>query len=317
MGTQTQYLVTGGAGFIGSHLVQALVDTGVTVRVLDNLSTGKRENLPEIPDKIEFIEADLTDFDSVERAMEGISVVFHQAALASVPRSIHDPQASNHANVTGTVNVLTAAKNAGVRRVVYASSSSVYGDTPTLPKMETMPPRPLSPYAVSKLAGEYYCQVFASVYDLETVSLRYFNVFGPKQDPHSQYSAVIPKFIAMYLRGETPTIDGDGEQSRGFAYIDNVVQANLLAAQADGASGGVFNISVDTRISLNDLDARLRDIIGVGESVKPLYGPPRAGDIKHSYADISKASEQLGYKVVVPTDEGLQRTVEWYRQRML
>ncbi|MBU1050524.1 SDR family oxidoreductase, partial [Candidatus Bipolaricaulota bacterium] len=294
MGTKTQYLVTGGAGFIGSHLVQALVESGQTVRVLDNLSTGKRENLSGLDDKLEFIEGDMTDFRSVEQAMQGISVVFHQAALPSVPRSIEDPLGSHHANATGTLNVLTAAKAAGVRRVIYASSSSAYGDTPVLPKVETMAPMPLSPYAVSKLAGEYYCQVFSHVYNLETVALRYFNVFGPKQDPHSQYSAVIPKFIGMYLRGQSPTIDGDGEQTRGFAYVDNVVQANLLAAKAQGVSGNVFNISVDTRISLNTLDAKLREYVGVSDSVKPTYGPSRAGDIKHSYADISKAITLLG-----------------------
>lgn len=309
-------LVTGGAGFIGSHLCDALVKSGDRVRVIDNLSTGRMANLQGLENQIEFINADIRDPEAVSRAVEDVDIIFHQAALPSVPRSISNPLASHDVNATGTLSVLHAASEANVRRLVYASSSSVYGDTPVLPKVETMAPMPLSPYAVSKLAGEYYCQVFAHVYGLETVALRYFNVFGPKQDPNSQYSAVIPKFSAMYLKGEVPTIDGDGEQTRGFAYIDNVVQANLLAAKAKDVSGNVFNVSVDTRISLNELDARLREIIGVGDVVKPRHGPSRAGDIKHSYADISKASDLLGYKVVVPTDEGLRRTVAWYKQRM-
>ena len=282
--------------------------------MLDNLSTGKRENLADLASAIDFVQGDITDFRTVQSAMDGVSVVFHQAALASVPRSIANPIASNHANATGTLHVLTAARDAGAGRVVYASSSSPYGDTPTLPKVETIPPLPKSPYAVSKLAGEYYCRVFSDVYGLETVSLRYFNVFGPYQDPKSQYSAVIPKFIRAYLEGTAPTIDGDGEQTRGFTYIDNVVSANLLAAEAEGVTGEVFNVSVDTRMSLNELDARIRHFTGVGDRLMPTHGPDRAGDVKHSYADITKAVRALGYRVLVPTEEGLRRTVDWYRQ---
>jgi len=314
MTTNERYLVTGGAGFIGSNLVEALVSASHPVRVIDNLSTGRIENLGDLMSGIEFIEADLTDPEAARAAAADIDVVFHQAALPSVPRSVADPVASNHANVNATLNLLVAARDAGVRRLVFASSSSVYGDTPTLPKIETMTPSPLSPYAVAKLASEYYCQVFASLYGLETVSLRYFNVFGPRQNPDSQYSAVIPKFIKRYLESNPPTIDGDGEQTRAFAYIDNVVHANLRAAVAEGVSGEIFNISVDTRMSLNALDETLRRLIEAAPGVQPTYGPPRAGDIKHSFADISKANRMLGYTPSVSTEEGLRRTVEWYRK---
>jgi len=311
--TNARYLVTGGAGFIGSNLVEALVAEGNPVRVIDNLSTGRIENLQALLPEIEFMEADLTNPEAASAAVAGVDVVLHQAALPSVPRSVADPVASNHANVNATLNLLVAARDAGVRRFVYASSSSVYGDTPTLPKTETMTPSPLSPYAVAKLASEYYCQVFAELYGLETVSLRYFNVFGPRQNPDSQYSAVIPKFIKRYLENDPPTIDGDGEQTRAFAYIDNVVHANLRAAVAEGVSGEICNISVDSRMSLNALDETLRQLIAVPQDVKPSYGPPRAGDIKHSFADISKAKRLLGYAPPVSTAEGLRRTVEWYR----
>ncbi len=316
MGTHGLCLVTGGAGFIGSNLVVALLERGHRVRVVDNLVTGRLSNLEGLLSGVEFVQADLADESAAKRVMEGVAIVWHQAALPSVPRSIADPLISNRANVTATLNVLTAARDAGVRRVIYASSSSAYGNTPVLPKVETMTPAPLSPYAVSKLTGEYYCRAFSHVYGITTVSLRYFNVFGPRQDPNSQYSAVIPKFISSYLRGEAPTIDGDGEQSRGFTYIDNVVSANLLAAEAEGISGEVLNISVDSQMSLNAMDAKLREFTGVGSSILPNHGPDRPGDIKHSYADIEKAEKLLGYKVLVSTEEGLRKTVEWYRQRM-
>jgi UDP-glucose 4-epimerase len=310
-----RYLVTGGAGFIGSHLAERLVDTGYDVRVIDNLTTGNRENLKSVLSDIEFIEGDLCDLAVARRVMEGIAVVFHQAALPSVPRSVNDPLATNAANVVGTLNVLVAARDAGVRRVIYASSSSIYGDSPDLPKRETMPPAPKSPYAVSKLAGEFYCRVFHDVYGLETVSLRYFNVFGPRQDPTSQYGAAIPRFIAAYLAGDAPTIFGDGEQTRGFTYVENVVDANLRAAEADGVGGEVFNIASDEQMSINALDKCLRKMLSVPSNLCPHYVPPRAGDVRHSWADISKARQRLGYRVEIDTEEGLRRTVEWFNRQ--
>ena len=305
------YLVTGGAGFIGSHLVEELVKQGQRVRVIDNLSTGKRENIEPFLEKIEFIEGDIRDLGLVRKAMDGVDYVLHQAAVPSVPRSVKDPLTTNAANVDGTLNILIAARDADVNRVVYASSSSVYGDTPTLPKQEGMKPQPRSPYAVSKLAGELYCQAFYHVYGLEAVALRYFNVFGPRQDPESQYAAVVPKFITALLRGDPPMIFGDGKQSRDFTYVDNVVAANLLAAKASGVAGEVFNIACGERITINELARMLTEIIGV--NIEPEYTPPRPGDVLHSLADISKAQKLLGYKIKVDFERGLQKTVEWYR----
>ena len=304
------YLVTGGAGFIGSHIAERLVERGDSVVVLDNLSTGKVENLAGCRDRITFIEGDLRDLDIVKSACRGVDYVLHQGALASVPRSIADPIASNEVNLNGTLNVLAAAREARVRRVVYAASSSVYGDTPTLPKQEDMPADPLSPYAVSKYAGELYCQAFVRLYGIETVVLRYFNVFGPRQDPTSQYAAVIPLFISALQRGEAPRVFGDGEQSRDFTYVANVVEANLLACQAPDASGRVINIACGERITINDLIRALQQLLKV--DTDPVYDQPRPGDVKHSVADITRARELLGYETVVAFEEGLRRTAEWF-----
>lgn len=308
------YLVTGGAGFIGSHIVDELVRLGESVRVLDNLSTGKRENLGNIIERIEFIEGDICDLETVRTAVRGVDYVLHQAALPSVPRSIVDPMTSHDVNATGTLNVLIAARDSQVRRVVYASSSSVYGNNPTLPKHEEMPTNPLSPYAVSKLAGENYCRVFYQVYGLPTVVLRYFNVFGPRQDPTSQYSAVIPKFITMLLRGEQPTIYGDGTQSRDFTFVTNVVYANLLACECKEANGQVFNIACGQRYTLLDLCDRLNQLTGA--TIAPRFSAQRRGDIIHSLADIGRARTILGYEPLVDWHTGLARTVDWYRQSM-
>jgi len=304
------YLVTGGAGFIGSNIVHELVARGEGVRVLDNFSTGRRENLAGVLNDIELIEGDLRDPSACRRAVAGVEYVLHQGAIPSVQRSVDDPSISNDANVSGTLNLLIAARDAGVRRVVYASSSSVYGDSPTLPKHEDMTPRPRSPYAVSKLAAEYYCQVFTEVYGLETVSLRYFNVFGPRQDPTSQYSAVIPLFVQAMLAGEPPVVYGDGLQSRDFTYVSNNVEANLLAATAPGVAGRVFNIACGKRYTLLDLIAMLNDILGT--HIDPVFAPPRPGDVKHSLADIRLAQEQMSYTVDVNFETGLERTVTWY-----
>ncbi len=305
------YLVTGGAGFIGSHLVEELVKQGEDVRVLDNLSTGKKKNIEPFLSKIEFVEGDIRELELVKKAMDGVDYVLHQAAVPSVPRSVKDPLTSNSANVEGTLNVLIAARDAGVKRVVYASSSSVYGDTPVLPKHEEMKQAPRSPYAVSKLAGELYCQAFYHVYGLETVALRYFNVFGPWQDPESQYAAVVPKFITALLHSEPPMIFGDGEQSRDFTYIENVVEANLLAAKAPGVAAEVCNIACGERITINELARMLAEIIGV--NIEPEHTPPRSGDVRDSLADISKAKRLLGYEGAVAVREGLEQTVEWYK----
>ena len=310
------YLVTGGAGFIGSHLVERLVQVDQRVRVIDNLSTGKKENLEPFFSEIEFIEGDVRDLELLREAMDGVDYVLHQAAIPSVPRSVKDPLTTNSANVDGTLNVLVAARDAGVKRVVYASSSSVYGDSLKLPKQETMTPEPRSPYAVSKLAGELYCQVFHHVYGLETACLRYFNIFGPRQDPNSQYSGVVAKFITSLLEGKQVTIFGDGEQSRDFTYVENVVEANLLAVKADGVSGGVFNIACGERLSVNELARLLAEIVGADPQLEPLYAAPRPGDVLHSQADILKAKELLGYEVEVGTREGLERTVEWYKLKL-
>jgi UDP-glucose 4-epimerase len=307
------YLITGVAGFIGSSIARALLNGGEQVRGIDNFSTGKRENIAEILPRIDFREADLLDATAMKDACRGVECVFHQAAIPSVPKSVLDPLGSNQVNVDGTVNILIAARDAKVRRVVYAASSSAYGDTPTLPKHEEMAPNPISPYAVAKLASEYYMTSFYRCYGLETVSLRYFNIFGPRQDPASPYSGVLAKFITLMLRGEQPTIFGDGSQSRDFTYIDNAVDANLLAskAPADKAAGRVFNVATGTRADLNETFALLKKLTGYSGGVK--YAPAREGDIQHSLADIARAKAQLGYAPKVQFDEGLLRTVEWYR----
>lgn len=304
------YLVTGGAGFVGSHIVDELVQREHHVRVLDNFSTGKRENIASVIERIELIEGDIRNLDTVRSAVQGVDYVLHEAALPSVPRSIADPLASHEVNATGTLNVLIAARDASVRRVVYASSSSVYGNSPTLPKHEGMPTNPLSPYAVAKLAGEEYCRAFFQVYDLPTVALRYFNVFGPRQDTTSQYSAVIPRFIVAMLQGESPTIYGDGQQSRDFTYVANVVQANLLACQEDSTPGQVFNAALGGRISLLGLVASLNKVLGV--AIEPQFQAARAGDVIHSQANVSKFRQTTGFAEVVGLEEGLKRTVEWY-----
>jgi len=309
------YLITGIGGFIGSSLARALLARGEQVRGVDNFSTGKRENIAEILDRIDFREADILDLDAMHNACAEVDYVLHQAAIPSVPKSVLDPLGSNRANVDGTVNVLVAARDAKVKRVVYAASSSAYGDTPTLPKHEAMRPDPISPYAVAKLASEHYMVSFYRCYQLETVSLRYFNIFGPRQDPSSPYSGVLAKFITAMLHGQQPTIFGDGEQSRDFTYIDNAVAANLLAcrAPANQAAGQVFNVATARRITLNETFKLLQALTCY--SGPPAYGPEREGDIKHSLADISKAEAGLGYKPTVDFEAGLRRTVEWYRAK--
>ena len=304
------YLVIGGAGFIGSHLVRHLLERGHAVRVLDNISTGKRENLPDKSAGFTFVDGDIRDRCLLNQVMDGVDYVLHQAALPSVPRSVTDPWTTNEVNVLGTLNVFLAARDAGVRRIVYAASSSAYGDTPVLPKVETMIPMPKSPYAVSKLVGELYGRVFTDVYGLEVVGLRYFNVFGPRQDPNSQYSAVIPRFIAAMMRNESPRIFGDGEQSRDFTYVANVVAANLLACEAPGAAGKVFNIACGARITLNELVGLLNKVLG--KEIKPAYATPRPGDVLHSLADISAAREVLAYSPKIGIEEGLRLTMDWF-----
>jgi nucleoside-diphosphate-sugar epimerase len=308
------YLITGIGGFIGSSLARAVLDRGGKVRGVDNFSTGKRENIREILDQIEFREADILDLAAMRSACAGVDFVFHEAAIPSVPKSVQDPLGSNQANIDGTVNVLIAARDAKVKRIIYAASSSAYGDTPTLPKHEEMKPDPISPYAVAKLASELYMTSFYRCYGLETVSLRYFNIFGPRQDPSSPYSGVLAKFITLMLRGEQPTIFGDGEQSRDFTYIDNAVAANLLACEApsEEVAGKVFNVATGRRASLNETFQLLQKLTGYSGRVK--YGPERGGDIKHSLADISRGEAALGYKPKVDFEEGLRRTVDWYRE---
>jgi UDP-N-acetylglucosamine/UDP-N-acetyl-alpha-D-glucosaminouronate 4-epimerase len=305
-------LVTGGAGFVGSHIASALLAEGARVRVLDDLTTGHRENIEEIGGDVDFIEGSVADEALLGKALEGVELVFHEAAIPSVPRSVKVPQQTHVASVDGTFSLLLAARDQKVRRVVYAASSSAYGDQPTLPKSEQMSPDPLSPYAVAKLVGEYYCRVFTRVYGLETVSLRYFNVFGPRQDPGSQYSGVVSRFISSLLSGERPVIYGDGEQSRDFTYIDNVVGANLKAAEASGASGKVINVANGERITLNQLLAELKDLTGKHD-VEAEYLEPRVGDVRHSLADNSMARELLGYESKVGLREGLQRTIDWWK----
>jgi len=304
------YLVTGGAGFIGSHLAEELVRRGQRVRVVDSLITGKRQNLAHIPG-VEFLEGDLADLAVAKRAVEGIDFVLHQAAIPSVPRSVQDPITSNTANIDASLNVLVASRDARVTRVVYAGSSSAYGDAPTLPKMETMPTAPLSPYALQKLVAEQYCQMFTRLYGLETVTTRYFNVFGPRQDPSSPYSGVISLFISALCEGRRPTIYGDGGHTRDFTYVANVVDGVLRACEAKGASGEVINVATGGRISLNQLFQTIRDLVGA--RVDPIYVDPRPGDVRDSQADIEKARRLLGYEPAVSFDEGLKKTVEWYR----
>ena len=304
------YLVTGGAGFIGSHLSEELVRRGHTVRVADSLVTGKRRNLEHIAN-VDFREGDLADLPFAQSVVQGCDYVLHQAAIPSVPRSVKDPITSNRANVDATLNVLVAARDAGVKRLVFAGSSSAYGDTPTLPKHEEMGTNPLSPYALQKVIGEQYLQMFTKLYGLETVSIRYFNVFGPRQDPTSPYSGVISVFATALLENRSPTIYGDGGQTRDFTYVANVVDGVLRACEAPGASGHVINVATGGRISLNDLFKEMRTI--VGGTVEPTYSDPRAGDVRDSQADISKAKHVLGYEPSVSFEEGLKRTIEWYR----
>jgi nucleoside-diphosphate-sugar epimerase len=309
------YLVTGGAGFIGSHIVDELLRRGEQVRVLDNLATGKQENLSHCLDRIEFIKADIRDLETCRRACDRIDFVLHQAALGSVPRSLEDPLTSHEVNVTGTVKMLIAARDAKVKRFIYAASSSTYGDHPGLPKVEGRIGNPLSPYAVSKYADELYAQVFGRCYGMETIGLRYFNVFGPRQDPFSQYAAVIPLFVSALLRDNAPTINGDGEQTRDFTFVANAVEANLLACSAPAAAvGEVFNVACHDQVSLNQLYARLQSLLGT--DIEANYGPPRPGDVRHSRADISKARQLLGYRGAIKFDEGLKRSIEWYKRNL-
>jgi nucleoside-diphosphate-sugar epimerase len=306
----SHYLVTGGAGFIGSHLAEELTRRGHTVRVADSLITGKRANLDHVKG-VEFLEGDLADLPFAHRAVKGVDYVLHQAAIPSVPRSVQDPVTSNRANVDATLNVLVAARDAGVRRLVFAGSSSAYGNTPTLPKREDMPSNPLSPYALQKVVGEQYLQMFTRLYGLETVSIRYFNVFGPRQDPTSPYSGVISVFATALLENRAPVIYGNGEQTRDFTYVANVVDGVLRACEAQGASGEVINVATGGRISLNELYRTMRDV--VGGTLEPTYGEPRSGDVRDSQADISKAHRLLGYQPIVSFQDGLKRTIEWYR----
>jgi len=309
-----KFLVTGGAGFIGSNLCKRLVAEGCFVRVVDNFLTGKRSNLAPILDKIELIEADMGDPEVARSAMQGIDVVLHEGALPSVPRSVDEPDLTHRHCVDATFTLLMAARDAHVKRFVYAASSSAYGDTPTLPKVETMRPEPLSPYAVGKLVGEYYLSVFAKVYGLETISLRYFNVFGPGQDPASQYAAAIPAFVTAILKNRPPTVYGDGEQSRDFTYIDNVVHANLLAARARKTNGEVINVACGEAVTVNAILGQINRLLG--RNVKPIYAPARAGDVRHSLADITAARMLIGFKPVVPFQEGLERSIDWYRRNL-
>lgn len=305
-------LVTGGAGFIGSHLTDALLAAGWSVRVLDDFSSGREENLRHLADRIEVVRGDFAEPEIVARAMRGVEVVFHQGAVPSVPRSVAEPVRTNRANVVGTLGVLEAARQAGVRRVVYAASSSAYGDTEVLPKVESMPPNPRSPYALQKFAGEVYCRLYHELYGLETVALRYFNVFGPRQDPRSEYAAVVPRFATACLRREPAQIHGDGEQSRDFTFVADTVRANLLAAEAKDAPGHVVNVAGGRRISLNELYATLKKI--TGSNVPAVHGPPRVGDVKHSLADLERARTLLGFEPRVGLEEGLRRTVESLEQ---
>jgi UDP-glucose 4-epimerase len=309
-----KFLVTGGAGFIGSNICRQLVREGCFVRVLDNLLTGKRRNLAQVWDKIEFVEADMGVPEVARAAVKDIDVVLHEGALPSVPLSVDNPANTHRHCVDATFTMLLAARDAQVKRFVYAASSSAYGDTPTLPKVETMAPNPLSPYAVGKLVGEHYCSVFSKVYGLETIALRYFNVFGPHQDPASQYAAAIPAFVTAILRDQPPTIYGDGEQTRDFTYVDNVVRANLLAARARETHGEVVNIACGEAVTVNAIIGTINRLLG--KNVQPLYAPTRAGDVKHSLADITAARKLIGFEPVMLFQEGLEKSIDWYRQNL-
>ncbi len=309
----TKFLVTGGAGFRGSNIVYDLLEKGHSVKILDNFSSGKRGNLTGISNDIELIEGDIRSYHIVSEALKGVEVVLHQAALPSVPRSIKDPITSNEVNVNGILNILEASVGANVRRVVYASSSSVYGDNPELPKHEGMLPNPLSPYAVSKLAGEKYCSVFSKIYGLETIALRYFNVFGPNQDPSSQYSAVIPKFITAIMKNERPVIYGDGEQSRDFTFVSNVVGANIIASFAECETGIAMNCAFSGRITLNELVKSINSKLN--KNIEPLYEKSRPGDIKHSYSDITLIKDKIGFSPTVDFETGLDKTIEFFLKK--
>lgn len=312
MGKELKVLVTGGAGFIGSHLVERLLEEGLEVRVLDNFSTGCPENLSAVASRIELVEGDICDYKVVREAMRAVGIVFHQAALCSVERSLKEPQRTNAVNIGGTLNVLLAARDEGVRRMVYASTSSVYGNTPALPKKEAQAPAPVSPYAVTKLTGELYCRIFYQLFGLETFSLRYFNVFGPRQVPDSSYAAVIPSFISALMLGQPPMIYGDGQQSRDFNYFADVVEANLLAMKCCTGFGEAFNIASGQRTSVTQLASYLMELLGV--AIQPVHCQPRAGDVRHSLADISKAEALWGYRPSTDLLTGLGYTVEWYHQ---
>ncbi|MCZ6655421.1 MAG: SDR family oxidoreductase [Planctomycetota bacterium] len=305
------YLVTGGAGFIGSHIVRRLIADGHRVRVLDNLSTGNMDKLADVIDRVEFVEGDLRQEADCQAACAGVEMVFHEAALPSVPRSVEDPQTFHANNIDGTFQLFLAAKEAGCRRIIYAASSSAYGDQPAQPKRETMLPAPLSPYALNKLVGEYYARVFYESYGLETISLRYFNVFGPHQDPESQYAAAIPAFVSAILKGEQPLIYGDGKQTRDFTHIDNVVEANMLAAVAKTTRGQVINVACGQSVTINQVINTINKLLGT--DLKPRYTPPRAGDVMHSLADVTLAREVIGFEPHLMFEDGLARAIEWYK----
>ena len=307
------YLVTGGCGFVASHLVEELVKRNETVRVFDNCSTGTTDNIAAVKDRVQFINGDLRDFEALQRAVDRVDYIMHQGALPSVARSVANPIRSNDVNIGGTLNILVAARDAGVKRVVYAGSSSVYGNVTTLPRSESLPSQPASPYALTKYVGECYCRIFTEIYGIETVALRYFNIFGPRQNPKSPYSAVIPRFISAGLNRRPPTIEGDGEQSRDFTYVENAVHANLLACHAEGAAGTVFNIGCGEQTSINRLAALIGELTEF--DIKPVYAPPRVGDVRHSRADISKAQRLLGYHPCVKLKAGLRNTIDWFRNQ--
>ena len=308
-------LVTGGAGFIGSNLVRFLLEKGQTVRVLDNFDTGKRENLTEIADHIDLVEDDICDADAVTRAVKGIDIVYHLAALGSVPRSIADPETTHAVNVNGTFHLLTACRQCNVRRFVFASSSAVYGDSTVMPQHEDLPMQPISPYGASKAIGELYCRAFYETYGLETLSLRYFNVFGPRQNPNSHYAAAIPLFVSALLKDKPPTIFDDGRQSRGFTYIDNVTQANWLCGQTGQARGQALNISTADAVTVNTVVDRIKNLLGKNH-IEPVYTDPRPGDIKHSLADVSRAAQTIGYKTAVSFEQGIQKAIDWYKTNL-
>ncbi len=308
-----KYLVTGGAGFIGSNIAEELVKRGYSVKIIDNFSRGKRENISSFLDKIELVEGDIRNYDDCGSALEGVDFVLHQAALTSVPRSIEDPLLTTDINIKGTLNILLASREAKVKGFVFASSAAVYGDNPIVPKKESNVGNPLSPYALSKFVGEKYCWIFSQIFGLSTVCLRYFNIFGPRQDPSSQYASAIPNFISRMLKGESPIIFGDGEQSRDFVYVSNVVEANILASKAKSVSGEVFNIGCGEGTTVNSLVSKLNKILK--EEIHPSYDEPRPGDIRHSSADISKARKMLKYEPLVPFNKGLEETIRWYRER--